>query len=102
MCCSTMNNYYIIQKNLHCCSTTNNSSNFFVNNNNKVDHNNLQMMCYIYFYSSPIDVSNIKRKRLISYYNKNGIITFNKHANANHAIIAKMFKEIYNPLRKTI
>jgi hypothetical protein len=60
------------------------------------------MMCYIYFYNSPIDASNPKRKHLISYYKKFGIITFNKHVNANHAIIAKMFEEIYNPLRKII
>ncbi len=59
-------------------------------------------MCYIYFYNSPIDAFNPKRKHLISYYKTNYIIIFNKHVNANHAIIAKPFENIYNPLSKTI
>jgi hypothetical protein len=58
----------------------------------KVDCNNPQMVHCILSYNSPINASNFKtyvRKNLISYYKTNGIITFNKHVNANHAIIAK-------------
>jgi hypothetical protein len=84
-----MNNFSIIHIFLHCSSTTNNSFNFCVNDNNKVDYTNPQMMCYIYFYKSPIDAFNPKRKHLISYYKTNYSIIFNKHVNANHAIIAK-------------
>jgi hypothetical protein len=34
----------------------------------------------------------MQKKGLISYYKKNGIITFNKHVNVNHAIIAKTLR----------
>jgi hypothetical protein len=50
------------------------------------------MMHCILSYNSPINAFNLKtcvRKDLISYYKTNGITTFNKHVNANYAIIAK-------------
>jgi hypothetical protein len=43
-----------------------------------------------------------QKKGLISYHKKNGITTFNKHVNANHAIITKwMEKDINSQLKKT-
>jgi hypothetical protein len=67
-----------------------------VNDNKKVDHNSLQMMCCICC-NTPINASNPKtqaRKKLISYYKTNGIITiFNKHVTTYHANIAKTLKE---------
>jgi hypothetical protein len=97
-----MNSSSIIWILLHYCSTTNKSFNFCVNDNKEIDHNNPQMTCYIYFHNSPIDAFNPKKKDSISYYKTNGIITFNKHVNANRAIIAKMFEEVNSPLRETI
>jgi hypothetical protein len=49
-------------------------------------------------------VSKLKQEKgLISYYKINGITTFNKHVNANHAIVAKTIEgEINSPLKKTI
>ncbi len=79
---------------------------FYVNNNKEVDCNNSQIMHFIICYNNLVDASSFKtqtRKGLISYYKINGITTFNKHVNANHAIVTKTFEgEINNPLRKTI
>jgi hypothetical protein len=75
-------------------------------NNKEVDHNNAQIMHFIFCYNSFINASNFKtqtKKGLISYYKINGIIFFNKHVNANHAIVAKTFEgEINSSLRKVI
>ncbi len=44
----------------------------------------------------------IPKKRLNFIYKTNGIITFSKHVNVNHAIIAKMFEEVNSSLRKLL
>jgi hypothetical protein len=63
-------------------------------------------MHFMFCYNSFINASNFKtqtRKDLISYYKINGIKFFNKHVNANHAIVAKTFEvEINSSLRKII
>jgi len=60
----------------------------------------------MFCYNSFINASNFKtqtRKTLISYYKINGINFFNKHVNANHAIVAKKFEaKINSSLRKII
>jgi hypothetical protein len=65
---------------------------FSVNDNKKIDHNNLQMMCYIFCYDNHVNAYNSKIQVRKAYFilQNNDIIIFNKHVNANHAIIAKL------------
>ncbi len=57
-----------------------------------IDHNNLQMMCYIFCYDNHVNAYNSKIQVRKAYFilQNNDIIIFNKHVNANHAIIAKL------------
>ncbi len=44
-----------------------------------------------------------KRKGIITYFKKNGIIALKKHVDANHALLAKIFEEEVNfPLRNIL
>jgi hypothetical protein len=75
---------------------------FFITNNKEVNHNNLLMMCCILYYNSPINASNPRIhaiKGSISYYKTNGVTTFNKHVNVDHAIITKNIMEVNSPLK---
>ncbi len=69
---------------------------FLVNDSKDVDVKCLQIMKCILCYINPILFSNSKtqaKKGLILYNIINGITTLKKCVNANHSIIAKMFKE---------
>jgi len=61
-------------------------------------------MCCVLCYDNHVNPFNPKtqaRKCLISYYKTNGIIIFNKHVNANHAIIIIFFeKEVKWSIKK--
>jgi hypothetical protein len=64
---------------------------------------NIQIMCCILCYQELVIGINSKtraRKRIFFYYKTNGIISFEKHVDAQHIVIAKMFKEKINILLK--
>ncbi len=78
---------------------------FIVNDNNIVDENKLQIMrcmiCHVNFV--PYNLRITKRKGIITYFKKNGIIALKKHVDANHALLAKIFEEEVNfPLRNIL
>jgi hypothetical protein len=76
---------------------------FYVNDIKNVDVNALTMRC-IFCYNSIVLVCNVKieaRKGLILYNITNGIKTLKNYVNADHFIIAKMFKgKVNNSLKR--
>jgi hypothetical protein len=74
-----------------------------VNNDKKIDLENLQVMRCLLCYNSLIHVISLntkERKWLITYYKTYGIIVLKKHADNDHAIIVKKFKEEINVLTR--
>jgi hypothetical protein len=78
--------------------------NFYcVNDNTKIDHENTQIMRYIFCYQKLVIGINSKtqaRKGLIYYYKTNEITSEKKHLDAEQIVIAKMFEEEINSLLK--
>jgi hypothetical protein len=67
---------------------------YYVNNNKLGDLKCSQLMRCIFYYASPILITNAKieaRKGLILYNNANGIIVLKKHVYGNHCTIVKIF-----------
>jgi hypothetical protein len=76
-----------------------------LNGNNIVDGNKPQIMrcmiCHVNFV--PSNPRTKERRRIITYYQKNGIISLKKHVDANHVMLAKRFEEEMNsPLRDVL
>jgi len=76
---------------------------YCVNDNVKIDLENTQIMRCIICYQELIIGINLRtqaRKGLIFYYKTNGIMYLEKHVDAKHIGIAKMFEEKVNSLLK--
>ncbi len=78
---------------------------FYYVNNNKLGYLKCsQLMRYMFYYASPILITNAKieaRKGLILDNNANGIIVLKKHVYADHCMIAKYLKNGKQYVKRT-